>query len=217
VVLAGDEGSRPPIAFGAVRIQLDADRTPGAFGFQPQRVPPEIDSSGAFKLGEFGDVLPGSYRLVVHLPADAEPGRGWSVASVTADGRDILDAPLVIDARRSDDLAVVVTLTTVHASLSGVLDPGTNARSGAYTVLVFSTNHEWWREPFRRVRAARPSTRGQFAFDDLPPGEYYVAAMTDVVSDAWRDPSFLDGVAAIAIRISIAPGEHRVQNLRIGG
>ena len=84
-------------------------------------------------------------------------------------------------------------------------------------VFAFPTNRDWWRTPFRRVRTARPDFKGQYEIQDLPPGEYFLAALTDLAPDDLRDPDFLGSVAPSGIRITIGPGERKVQNIRLTG
>ncbi len=81
--------SSPPPA----RVMLEADGSPDVPTFVPPRAPAVVAADGRFSLGEFGDLLPGLFRLKLDVPG-VEPGRGWWLESATAEGRDILDAPL---------------------------------------------------------------------------------------------------------------------------
>jgi len=49
----------------------------------------------------------------------------------------------------------------------------------------------------------------------LPAGEYYLAAVTDVSKDEQYDPAFLQSLISSSVRITLAPGEKRTQNLAI--
>jgi hypothetical protein len=51
----------------------------------------------------------------------------------------------------------------------------------------------------------------------LPPGEYLLAAVTDLGADEQYDVKLLDALAKAAVPISLASGERRQQNLRIAG
>jgi hypothetical protein len=84
-------------------------------------------------------------------------------------------------------------------------------------VIAFPTNRDWWKTPFRRVRTARPDLKGQYEMQDLPPGEYYVAALTDLAPDDLRNADFLGSIAAAAIRVTIGLGEQKTQNIRLTG
>jgi hypothetical protein len=50
---------------------------------------------------------------------------------------------------------------------------------------------------------------------DLPAGDYYVAALTDLNLDEWKNAEFLSALVPAAVRVAIADGQRRVQNLRI--
>ncbi len=171
---------------------------------------------GTFSFGEFGEILPGAYQFSVTVPGSA-PGRGYRLQSAVVDGRDILDTPLQITGDSPASTSVVLALSDQHTSLSGVLETSAKQPAVSYTVIAFPTNRAWWAPPFRRVLTARPATDGHFSFQDLPPGEYYLAAMTDLAPDDVRDREFLAQAVATAIRVTIAEGEQKEQNLRIGG
>jgi hypothetical protein len=100
--------------------------------------------------------------------------------------------------------------------LTGQLEVAAGRPAIDLTVLAFSTNRDWWRAPFRRIRTARPDTKGEYRFPDLPPGEYYVVALTDLAPDDWRDPMFLEGAASQALRVTIASGQATILHLRVG-
>lgn len=171
---------------------------------------------GTFTFGEFGELLPGAYQFSVEVPGSS-PGRGYQLQSAVVGGRDILDAPLQISGDSPATTTVVLTLTDQHTSLSGVLETPARQPAVNFTVIAFTTNRSWWSPPFRRIRTARPATDGHFSFQDLPPGEYYLAAVTDWAPDDVRDAEFLSQAVAKAVRVTISEGEQKVQNLRIGG
>ena len=70
------------------------------------------------------------------------------------------------------------------------------------------------------ARCSRTKFPPQYArsagFDDLPSGEYYLAALTEADSDEWQAASFLSEVVPAAIKVTIGDGEKKVQDLRIG-
>jgi hypothetical protein len=67
----------------------------------------------------------------------------------------------------------------------------------------------------RRARAIRPATDGRFRIAGLPPGEYLLAALTDVEQGEWLDPSFLEKLVPASVRVALAEGEKKNQDLRI--
>jgi len=50
----------------------------------------------------------------------------------------------------------------------------------------------------------------------LPPGDYLVAAVTDVEQGEWYVPAFLTELAQAAIPVTIAESEKKVQDIRVG-
>jgi len=82
---------------------------------------------------------------------------------------------------------------------------------------VFPANRALWRPDSRRVRSARSGTDGRWIVRGLPPGEYLVAALTDLDPDELRDAAFLETLLAASVKVSLGDGEQKVQDLRIGG
>jgi len=59
---------------------------------------------------------------------------------------------------------------------------------------------------------------GRFTFErigGLAAGDYYLAAVTDLARTDHLDPVFLEQLVPGAIRLSLARGETRVQDIRI--
>jgi hypothetical protein len=67
----------------------------------------------------------------------------------------------------------------------------------------------------RRVHAVRPATDGGYRAADLPPGDYFVAAVRRAAPDAWLDPSFLERLAVSAIRVTVGDGAPSAVDLRV--
>ena len=51
----------------------------------------------------------------------------------------------------------------------------------------------------------------------LPAGEYYVAAVTELEPGDLADPAFLEQLAAAAFKITLADGEKKQQDVKLGG
>jgi hypothetical protein len=221
----------------AGRVEVAGDATPGAtrasltgtaVRFEADRsssVPMDtqlplvatIGADGTFSVGGARQLVPGSY--VVHANAPSKiPGTAWWLQSArTADGRDILDVPLTLTTSDAETTNVVLTFTDRHTSLSGSLVTAGGRPAIDYTIIVFTTNRDWWRPPFRRVLTARPATDGAFLLHDLPPGEYFLAALAQVAPNEWLGPAFLEQAASQAVRVTVGPGEQKVQWLQIRG
>jgi hypothetical protein len=163
---------------------------------------------------EFAPMAPGTYRLSVAIPG-AAPGSGWWPRSAVVGGKDVLDVLVELRAGSGD---AVLTLSDRHTELAGTITAPTGQPVSDLFVIVFPIDRALWLREARRLQLARPGTDGRFSFRDLPPGEYFLAALSDVDQEEWQDPAFLVQVtAAGAVRIDLAEGQSKVQNLRVGG
>jgi hypothetical protein len=53
-------------------------------------------------------------------------------------------------------------------------------------------------------------------FSDLPPGDYVIAALTDMEPSDLLDPSFLETLLPSGVTVRIDEGGRTIQDLRIG-
>jgi len=175
----------------------------------------KIDASGQFT---FSGVTPGRYRLMGNAPITGfSAAQGWQLESAITGGRDTLDTHLEIaPAENVSDLAV--TFTDRSTELGGKLQDGSGNPVSDLMILVFSTDRAHWAPQSRRLRPpTQPGSDGLFRFTGLPPGDYFLAAVTDLEQGDWGDPAFMEQVAAAAIRITLGEGEKKTQDIRIGG
>jgi hypothetical protein len=63
--------------------------------------------------------------------------------------------------------------------------------------------------------AVRPDSSGRFVLENLPAGEYLICALTDIDDGQWNEPGFFDAAIAASVRISLADGEKKVQDLKL--
>src|SRR5262245_50270967 len=113
-------------------------------------------------------------------------------------GQNAADIPFEIRTGYAPE--VLVTLTGRSAEIYVTLFDGTGKPTPDYFVVVFSTDRDQWAAGSRRVRApARPSSDGKFRLPLLPPGTYYVAAVSDVEAEDMADRAFLEQIAAGAL------------------
>ena len=166
-----------------------------------------LDADGTFRIVGIG---PAAYTLGVMLPVMSST---WRIRSAIVDGRDLLDE--IIEGPSVQLSDVIVTLTDKRTELSGTLQSATSQPAVEYFVVAFSPDRRYWRPGSRRAQWGRPATDGRFAFRDLPPGEYLLAALTDLDPAAWLDPAFLEQVAPSAVKVTLGEGQRLAQDLRI--
>jgi hypothetical protein len=167
----------------------------------------QFDADGQFKtLG----LMPGRYLL--RVGGNLAP---WALASATIGGRDVSDVPIAIES--PDVNGVVITLTNRQTSVTGTVRDAAGASDLNASVLLFSADRTRWTDAGaspRRMRSARVAAAGTFSFSGLPAGDYLIVAVDDRVTANWTDPKRLAVFAAVASRVTVAPGDHRVVDLR---
>jgi protocatechuate 3,4-dioxygenase beta subunit len=216
LVFAGK--AAPPANLARTRISLVPAMTGGIMMGVPDAT---IDASGTFK---FVGVPPGKYRVISSVPGGG-PGNaggagasaGWALRSAVVDGRDTLDSAL--DMRPGQNLqGMVVTFTDQPTEISGTLLDSAGKPTPGFSIVVFSTDRSTWTAGSRRVSPPiQVSSDGKYRTAGLPPGEYFLAALTDYEPGDLGDTAFLEQVAAAAIKITLGEGEKKVQDLKIAG
>ncbi|MEZ5319494.1 MAG: carboxypeptidase-like regulatory domain-containing protein [Vicinamibacterales bacterium] len=217
VEVTSDSGRRPDLSRVLVGFRPEAGGGSSSvngtmFGGAISVVRPvAVQADGAFAIPDVG---PGDYLLSHTIPGDL--ATEWRLQSAMLDGVDLLDVPLTV--RDGGPIAgLVVTITDRHTELAGSLQTPAGEAAPEYVIVVFPRDPALRRAGSRRVATTRPGTDGGFDVRDLPPGDYLLAALTDVTPDDFDDPTFFDQLAAAAIPIAIRDGERTVQDVRIGG
>jgi hypothetical protein len=215
------------VVFDATRAAVPDDLTSIRVGITQLRGG-GISTSGSTRVGAALSSLPpvnlnedGSFALtgigpdVFYLRCDLPPSLTsvWKLRTAMADGVDLLDALITgPDVRLAN---IRMTLSDRVTELSGALQSAAGQPASDYYIVAFSTDRAHWRIGARRSLSARPATDGRFTFTDLPAGEYFLAALTDLDPLDWQAPTFLDHVAPAAVKVRVAEGGRTVQDLRI--
>jgi hypothetical protein len=195
------EGKAPP-PFNRVSVTIEPADPPSAMGNTVIRT--RTNDAGEFE----SQPLPGGryYVRVQNSPS------GWMFKSATADGHDVVDTPMNVSA---DARNVVVTFTDRWSGIRGIVQNAQGPDATAAVVILPTDTDTWGSSGAnpRRVRLIRPSKTGEYSAN-LPAGEYYVIAVPDAQTADWQDPVFLDAASRAAVRVSIAEGERKSQDLR---
>ena len=110
---------------------------------------------------------------------------------------------------------VEVRFTDRPTEVSGDLLDAAGHPASEYLIIVFAADKTYWTPQSRRIQSTRPASDGHFRVQNLPPGEYYIGAVTDVEQGEWYDPSFLAQLLGSSQKITLAEGEKKVQSLKI--
>jgi hypothetical protein len=203
------EGSQPaPAELQALSFRLVP---PGSGGMLLTSAGGRVDADGRFT---FTGVTPDAYQFVMQWTSPSATGK-WTIKSSTANGRESFEAPLRVNP--NEPLEWIVTFTDQPTSLSGTLQDRGGRAAPDYYILVFSSDRQHWTPGSRRVRMTRPATDGAFSVKGLPPGDYFVGALTDLEPGEWNDPTLPEQLVGSAVKVTLREGEATRQDLRIGG
>lgn len=192
-------------AGGSGLAQSGSTRTGNAINSIP---PVNVNDDGTFLITAIG---PSTYFVTCQIPA-ALAGV-WKLRSAMYEGRDLLDSNLEGPAVALRN--VVVTLSDKRTEIAGLLQSASGQPISDYYVVAFSADRANWRQGSRRNASARPATNGRFVLADLPAGDYFLAALTDLDPLEWQTAEFLEQLAAAGVRVRLGEGEKKVQDLRV--
>lgn len=167
----------------------------------------KTDTAGAFTIT---GLIPGQYRMSTTIPASSSAL--WMVRSFTVGGRDVTD--LAFDVPAGDPPPAVVTLTDQISELSGTVTT-TAGPATDYFVVVLPADRLYWPAGRRKV-SVRPDVNGHYVFRKLPPGEYRIAATTDLVPGDLNDNGALELLLPQSTPVTIAFGEKKVFDFKVG-
>jgi hypothetical protein len=201
------EGAQPaPEELQALMFRLVP---PGSGGMIQSNPGGRVGADGRFA---FTDITPDAYSFVTQWTSPTASGK-WSIKSSVANGGDAFDGPLMVNANVALDWTV--TYTDKPPILTGSLSDTSGRAATNYYILAFPTDRKYWTPGSRRIRMMRPATDGAFTAKGLPPGEYFVAALTDLESGEWNDPAFLEQLVNSAATVMLREGETTRQDLQI--
>jgi hypothetical protein len=135
--------------------------------------------------------------------------------TATVGGRDVLDVP--IDLRPGDEIEDVrLTVTDRITELTGTVTDAAGKPAGDDWMVVFSADKKYWWPRSRRVRLIRPDAKGSYRVRALPAGTYIVAPVPHAIGLGQEELlARLPTLGAAGIRVTLAEGERKVQDLRV--
>ena len=204
---------KPPTDLSRIQVRLSPVPTAGVS--IAVNVPSAlVAEDGTFTLE---GTPPGRYLIAASVPGGQPGGAAWLMKSANVNGVDAADRGF--DVRPNESVRdIVLTFTDRNAEVSGTLMDATGKPSSALSILLFSTDKNTWSNRSRWLRPpSRAGVDGKFRFTNLLPGEYFLAALSDFEPQDVYKPEFLEQVAAAAMKITVAEGEKKVQDIKIAG
>jgi len=116
---------------------------------------------------------------------------------------------------RADIGGAVITFTDRPTELTGLLLDTSGKPALEYFIVAFPVDRSLWTAQSRRIRSARPGSTGNFRIAGLPPGDYYVCAMTDLEPNLLNTRDYLEPLVAASIKLTLTEGEKKTQDLKI--
>jgi protocatechuate 3,4-dioxygenase beta subunit len=178
-------------------VRLQAVRIGAPISAASQTPTASWDAEGRFT---FTTLLPGRYRLVLSgarnqiLPA---------IVAQMINGQETLSRGVTVGPGATASVDLI--LASGPSQLSGRIRT-TSPPPRELFLILFAREAEAWASPAVRVFATRADQNNQFTFRDVPPGDYWIAPVTDVEPNAWFDPELLKTLAANSQAVSVVDG-----------
>ena len=200
---------KPPGDLRSIQVMAMPDERQSNVAFAPARV--NVMADGRFSIP---GATPGPYRLTASFPGSGRPG-SWLLKSVSVNGQDAFDASFTLEPNQHL-LDATITFTDRLAQVSGTVRGGAGGAAPDYTVIVFPAEPSLWLPQSRRIQGVRPAADGAYLVRGLPAGTYLLAAVDEAEPGEWFDPWFLQRLIPGAVRATVADGEQKVQDIRLG-
>jgi hypothetical protein len=140
---------------------------------------------------------------------------GWYLKSVTIGGIDVTDTSYDFGREENTITDAQILLSNAAARVSGSIEGQPGLRTADAVVIAFSTSRDRWFTGSRHVRRASSGPRGSFDVTNLPPGEYFVAAVDATSPLDLQAPETLDSLVPRATRVTAREGAVSEVTLRL--
>ncbi len=191
------DGQLPP--FPRDRLTIGARPLTGVRGMMVAGSPEynqRLDNDWNFSVS---GLVGGPARLRVVLPP------GWFVQEARYESRDIADAPITGPSGGSLSGVQLIVSNRV-ANITGQVMSDAGEPVGDGTVVLFAADSTKWFETSRHVRSTRPDQHGRYEIKDLPPGDYFLAAVDYLEDGALNDPDVVRALVPYAEKILLVDG-----------
>jgi protocatechuate 3,4-dioxygenase beta subunit len=206
---------QPPADLSKVTLRMTGAPVATGLSVSINPATAQVSADGSFT---FSGVTPGRYLINASSPsAIVVPGASWQPKTAIVNGVDAIDTPF--DVKPGQNVSnVLLTFTDVMAEVSGTLTDASGKPTSEFAVILFSTDKSLWVPRSRRLKPiVRTGADGKFKFTGVAPGEYFIAALSDFEPNDVNNPVFLDQISASAIKVAVAEGEKKTQDLKLAG
>jgi hypothetical protein len=208
----------PPSDLSSVRLQFaEVDGLAAALSNPGASSGAQTATMGADGSFQIAGLAPGRYVASASWPGmrASDGTTGWWLTTVRVGDRDVGDRPIEVNAHQHV-ADITIGFADRIGSVEGTLTDAAGAPAAAYFVLAFPVERESWTTTSRgMVSPVQTGTDGRYRLVGLPPGEYFLAVVTEVGRDDGADPQFLESIVSGALRVTIGAGQALRQDLRI--
>jgi protocatechuate 3,4-dioxygenase beta subunit len=169
----------------------------------PGQLVSPLNADGSFAIS---GVMPGQYMV---LP-NTWPALKWAARAITANGRDLADVPVDLDADLPD---VLITYTDKPGALTGTVRRMSGEADTTALIVGFPIDSRAWGWPGVHQFTTRTTSSGTYTIASVPPGDYHVVAIPDELATTWQGPENIQRLAVLATRVRIGDGVRVAQDL----
>lgn len=228
VTLAGEDVRVPPLRLSpAIRIEgaIESSATtiaPAALRLRllPLEAEEKIVTATVTSMGTFSadGLLPGRYRIEIAVSS----GERVSLTHVTLRGGDGTEVTQAADSvitvpPNAGVINVVARISTTPAAVRGVVRDGAGRPVRDHTLVLFSKEEARWRPDTLTTRLTRPGDDGEYVFDNVPAGDYYIAMLIGLDEDTLADPSVFRALTEAGATLRVVEGATTRMDLLVPG
>jgi hypothetical protein len=136
----------------------------------------------------------------------------WHLKAATLNGVDVTDRAFELGEGRGHRLEITLTNRVVRL-LGDVTDRSARPVSNALVVLFPEDRARW--QASRLIRTTFSHQRGRYELDDLPAGDYRVAAVATLPRRAWMDPAVLDRLWQSSAPVRLQEDQQQAVSLKV--